>query len=261
LKDMMGDPEEISRYFDSEKRNWWFSSKRKIVGRYLKKSQRRGLLLDVACGIGTNTSEFRSYTSCIGCDISLEYVRFCARDGDPFVCSNAEYLPFKPGVFSVVLSLDTLEHLDDDRRAVEEICRVLADDGVLILNVPALKILWSRHDVLLKHKRRYSRSEILDIVEPYFIVEKLVYWNFLLFPILLPMRVIGRLVDKLKGNLRKDSKYIDPLWDDKTPELVNLMLKTILRAEIFLLDYLKPPFGSSLFCVARKRQKDKKPNR
>lgn len=52
--------------------------------------------------------------------------------------------------------LDVLEHIDKSKEFMKNVNNLLKKDGLLIVGVPAYKSLWSKHDVNLKHYRRYS---------------------------------------------------------------------------------------------------------
>jgi len=62
-----------------------------------------------------------------------------------------------PGRFDLILLLDVLEHVPDDRAFLEEIVAdALAPGGTVMVSVPAWQRLFSAHDEALKHYRRYS---------------------------------------------------------------------------------------------------------
>lgn len=60
-----------------------------------------------------------------------------------YVCGDAQYLPFKDNIFDRVLMIETLEHLKDAYRGLQEICRVLKKDGETIITTPNGLGLWS----------------------------------------------------------------------------------------------------------------------
>jgi SAM-dependent methyltransferase len=63
--------------------------------------------------------------------------------------------------YDLVLMLDVLEHMGDDQAALREAASsFLKPGGWLLLSVPAGKGLFSRHDELLGHKRRYAPSSL-----------------------------------------------------------------------------------------------------
>jgi len=78
---------------------------------------------------------------------------------------DATVLPFHDDTFDLVCAFDIVEHLEDDTRAFGEICRVLKEDGVLILSVPLHAGLWNAFDQFVGHVRRYEPSDLLTILE------------------------------------------------------------------------------------------------
>jgi len=83
--------------------------------------------------------------------------------GDPRLAFTAT----KPeGRYGLVLMLDVLEHVDDDRSALRDtVSSFLAPGGWLLVSVPAGELLFSRHDELLGHKRRYTPARLRALVE------------------------------------------------------------------------------------------------
>ena len=58
------------------------------------------------------------------------------------VCADAHRLPFRDGVFGLIVAKDALEHFENPKRAMEEVRRVLADGGILVIWVP---FMWPFH--------------------------------------------------------------------------------------------------------------------
>jgi SAM-dependent methyltransferase len=61
-----------------------------------------------------------------------------------------------PSFFDIDVALDVLEHIEDDKKAIEQIYRVLSPKGIFIFTVPAFQFLFSSHDRFLEYKRRYN---------------------------------------------------------------------------------------------------------
>ena len=140
------------------------------------------------------------------------------------------------------MSLDTLEHVPDDRAALAEIARCLAPGGALVLNVPAYRWLWGPHDVALMHCRRYTKREIVRRArEAGLSVERASYSVFLLFPVVVALR--GR--DKLR---RGEAEVRLP----RVPDRLNGLLVALMDAEAAVLRAVGLPWGSSIVLVARK---------
>jgi SAM-dependent methyltransferase len=231
--------EEYQKMYDIEEENWWFSSKRRMVGAFLKKCARKDVLLDVGCGTGSTLQALgRGFEKAIGCDASKEALMFSRKRGLKLLLrSNAEELPLKDGSVDALLALDLIEHVEDDSAAMAEFCRVLKKGGSLFLTAPAFGFLWSAKDAVLHHKRRYKKEELKRLLlKNGFEIRKLSYWNFAAFhPVLL---------SKALGRSRPDAE---------TGEIPNKILKGVLSVENFLLKRMNFPYGVSVFAEARKR--------
>jgi SAM-dependent methyltransferase len=96
-------------------------------------------VLDLGCADGYVTTHLRAKASkVVGVDADVKDVRTAKKTivGADFLVSIAEALPFAAGCFDAVLFLDVLEHVGDDRRAIDEVVRVLRPGGYLILSTP-----------------------------------------------------------------------------------------------------------------------------
>jgi SAM-dependent methyltransferase len=71
-------------------------------------------------------------------------------------------LPFKTGIFAHTICSEVLEHLADDRQALQELARVMKPSGQLIITFPHRKFYFAYDDHFVKHLRRYELSEMED---------------------------------------------------------------------------------------------------
>lgn len=143
----------------------------------------------------------------------------------------------------VITMLDVIEHIEDDHEALVAVRDLLAPGGVLIVTVPALAWLWSEHDVVLHHHRRYVRSQLVSVLERAgFRIERASYYTSLL----LPAVAAERLAKKLRP------RPGPPRYDVSVPSrLVNDLLSGVMSLERRMLAAVDMPLGSSLFAVAR----------
>jgi len=79
-----------------------------------------------------------------------------------YVVADGMNLPFKSGVFSHAISSEVLEHLSDDRQAIDEIARVIKPSGHFIVTFPHRKFYFAVDDRFVGHFRRYEISEMAD---------------------------------------------------------------------------------------------------
>jgi SAM-dependent methyltransferase len=141
--------------------------------------------------------------------------------------------------YDLIAALDVIEHIDDDHAAVAAIAAKLKPGGKLVMTVPAHQWMWSAHDVVNHHKRRYSKRALRRLIESSPLrLETIGYFNSLLFP----LAVADRLASKLRGKDDADLKLPSPP--------LNAALEAVFAAERHLVGRLPLPPGLSLFAVA-----------
>lgn len=236
--------EEYERMYDAEDRQWWYAGMRAISNALLRPHVRGGeRLLDAGCGTGRNLGEFASWSRAAGVDLSEDAVRFCRRRGVTVARGRLQALPFADASFDVVTSFDVLYHrwIEDDTAAVAELARTLRPGGLLLVRVPALKMLWGAHDAAVHSRHRYTASEVRRLLEGRgFEVLRLTYANTLLFPVL----ALRRLVDRLTGRHGSDVGFL--------PAPLERAFLALLRAEAWLVRRFALPIGASVMALARK---------
>jgi SAM-dependent methyltransferase len=102
----------------------------------------RGSVLDLACGIGYGAKillDNPAVMDYVGVDVAEDAIAEAQRTAPAharFITGSALDLPFDHAAFDAIVSLETLEHLEDPARAVAEFRRVLKPYGVLVGSVP-----------------------------------------------------------------------------------------------------------------------------
>ena len=231
---------------EQQDRHWWFVGRRRIVGSLIERFVAlpgKARILEAGCGYGGNLAMLRA----IGETEAFEFdddarAHSATHSGVPVAYGRLpDEIGFAGERFDLIAMLDVLEHIDDDLGSLRTLRDRLADGGSLLLTVPAVPWLWSEHDVLHHHKRRYTRSQLHQrLREAGLEPVRLGYFNSLLFPLALVERLLSRLTGR-KGE-----------GHDTPPERLNGLLTTIFSLERSLLGRVRFPIGLSLFAVARK---------
>jgi SAM-dependent methyltransferase len=153
---------------------------------------------------------------------------------------HAEALPLPDGTVDVVTAFDVLEHVRDDGAAAGELRRVLKPGGSAIVAVPAYQWLWSHHDVVHGHRRRYTEASLRSALGAGGLaVRRSGYFNSWLLPAAAATRLAGRLARRAPASdLRR------------VPRPLNDLLLAILRSERRRVLAGGFPFGLSVFAVA-----------
>jgi SAM-dependent methyltransferase len=233
------------QFSNIQDKHWWFSSKRRIVSDLLSiKGFRNQEILDVGCGAGLMLQELVKFGHVRGMDGSEEAIRFSSKvfQGEIKLGSLPDLIPFPSEQFTLVTALDVIEHVDDDVAALIAIKNVMKKDGSLLITVPAYQFLWSKHDDLNEHKRRYTKNELEQKLKlAGFNLEKISYYNTLLFPLIASIRMINKFLRLNEGS------------DVEMPgKFINFVLKNIFLLEKYWLRHFVFPFGVSLIAIAKK---------
>lgn len=241
-------------YFFFEQDNWWFVSRRRILLVLLRKLLPRSgnlEILDAGCGTGINLAYLQEFGRVTGVDDSEDAIRFCRRRGNVSVLAgDLRALPLNTDRFDLVTALDVIEHIDEDETAVQNLVRVTKPGGHLLITVPAFPGLWSEHDEINHHKRRYRRKGLRALLERSGCeIEKLTYMNSFLFPVAWTARTWQQLHRRFRS-LPSHPPQTD--FADYHP-VVNAILTAIFTAETPLVTSVGMPIGLSLVCFARKK--------
>jgi len=231
-------------FYALEDKHWWFQGRKELVLNLLRRYQpcNNPRILDVGCGTGGMLAGYEQHGKALGIDTAEEAAHFCHLRGLGMMVGSGTELPFADESMDVVSALDVIEHVEDDRGILAEMRRVCRKDGVLLLTVPAFQFLWSSHDVLNHHKRRYVRQGIADLLGGAgFKPLKLSYYN----TFLLPAAVVRKYL--LRARNHGTESHLE-----RVPGPVNGLFRRILSLEGPVLARGDFPVGASIICAARR---------
>lgn len=231
---------------DHQDKHWWFVGRRRVLHSLLDKhlgANAHAEILEAGCGYGGNLELLSDF----GKVAAFEYDR-SARE----FASQLSGISVRPGMlpdgldlddrrFDLIALLDVLEHIDEDIGSLRALARHLNGNGKIMLTVPAYQWLWSAHDEMHHHKRRYSRGLLKERISAAGLRPiDIGYFNSLLFP----LAVAERAVSKMKGGSVATA--------DAPPAAVNALLTQVFSLEEKAIGKFPFPFGLSLYAVAER---------
>jgi SAM-dependent methyltransferase len=160
-------PDYSKSYPDLWRRHWWWRVRQRLVLQVVEQclppttsDQAKPILLDIGCVGGLAFDELSRFGEVYGVEPDPHLVDSCPnwRERVELARFDRSYRP--PRKYDLILMLDVLEHIEDDRDALAHVWELLNPGGHLVLTVPALQSLWSVHDEVNLHYRRYDRAAL-----------------------------------------------------------------------------------------------------
>lgn len=228
--------------------HWWFKARRNIIFNQLSMYvplHKGNVVVEIGCGTGGNLKLLHRYYQAIGVDISSEALSHASkRVGCRLLLGDfREALSDMWNDIEAVILADVLEHIDDDAVFLNDIFDNLKPGAIVLITVPAHSSLWSHHDVVLGHKRRYSKTRLRALWSNRKEVEELIFspFNFFLFPSIVLYRLI-----RIARSASDGSDLFLP------SARVNNLLYRAFALEHKLLKLFPLPWGVSYLAVLRK---------
>lgn len=243
----------LNTFFKVESTHWWWMGRKKIVTNLLKKylPGKKNVILDAGCGTGAEIIYLRNFGKVYGVDLSPIATKFCQKRGIENVkIGDVSKLPYKNNSFDLVCLMDVLEHTSKNETVLNEIHRVLKPKGLLLMTLPALPFIYSKHDRIQGHFKRYTKRDIKKLlIKAGFKTIRISFFNILLSP---PI-VIIRLLSKLGGPLARLADFDSRInYDISKRKAINATLIKIFSLESLMLKYMDIPFGTSLLTLTQK---------
>lgn len=255
------EPTFYETYYHHENSHWWFRWRYELITGLVRSLNPSPdwRILDAGCGTGQMLRHLRQFGRVVGVDSSPEAIHFASsRDVDRLVLGSIFDLPFAPESFDCVLSLDVIEHVDDDRQLVEHLFSVVKPGGHLIVTVPAFQALWSQHDEVNWHKRRYRANQLEDLLKGTGLeIERISYCNTALFVPILAARKLKNFKNRIWPARVENQVPGSDL--NELPRPLNEGLFRLMQAERRFMARKNLPFGVSLLAIGRKPLNAKAP--
>ncbi len=198
-------------------------------------------ILEVGCGLGNLTKHLLDYEVVVGIDISkssIDHVNLTyAHQGNVHAVqcdvTSPDLLNLKSYLFDTVISLNVLEHIEDDILTLKNIYEILIPNGQLVLIVPAFPSLYGTMDKAIGHYRRYTSHDLKQkLGDVGFEIGTQKYLN--------PIGAIGWFV-----NGKFLHRTVPPVGQLK---IFNRLMPLVVALE----HWINFPFGLSIFSISRR---------
>ncbi|MBE9005134.1 class I SAM-dependent methyltransferase [Fortiea sp. LEGE XX443] len=243
------DKEFYLQYAAVEDRHWWFVGRRRIVEQVICQLNlpKNAQILEAGCGTGGNLTMLARYGQVsameldeTACQLANERLVTTVKLG-----SLPDKIPFT-SQYDLIVILDVLEHLDDDLAALQALSARLNPNSWLLITVPAYQFLWSYHDEINHHKRRYTLKNLKRVVrQAGYTVRCGSYFNTWLFPLVAGVRLLKKLF-KIDHHTVDSSDLVLPA------KPINKFLTFLFASERYLINRVSLPFGVSAVLLAQK---------
>jgi SAM-dependent methyltransferase len=171
----------------------------------------------------------------IGIDPELKFIEYAESQAKKQGVENSTYINknieeyTSPTLFDCIVSTDVLEHIQDDLGVFNKLLTHLKPNGVCIIIVPALPILYGHHDKQLGHYRRYSKKMLTDLVSKQVRIQSTRYFGWSMLP-------VAFWYSKIIKQPYPVAQVGD--YENKIAEIIDIVLQIDARIQL--------PFGTSL---------------
>ena len=225
--------------------HWWYRARRDILHDLLVRAKLppTARILEIGCGTGHNLPMLGQFGTVEAIEIDPAARAIASeRLGRPAGDAPLPTLPgIERGAYDLVAVLDVIEHIADDVAALRAIADTLKPGGRILATVPAHPWMWSAHDVVNHHHRRYTKASFRKAVAAAGLkVDGLGWFNSLLFPLAVGARFAGKLMGK------------DDSDDSPPPGPVNAVFEKVFGLERHLVGKLPLPPGLSIWAVLKR---------
>ena len=235
------------RMAEHDTTHWWYRARRDVLASVIKRKislPPMARILEIGCGTGHNLAMLGGFGDVDAIEIDDHSRGIAAKrlGRDVGVAQLPDLTGLAERSYDMVAILDVLEHVEDDRAALDSIAKRLRPGGTILITVPQYPWMWSGHDVANHHFRRYTKATLrAAIADAGLKLTMLQSFNSLLFPLAAADRIFARMTGR-QGS------------DDALPAApVNALFEKIFGLERYLVGRVPMPPGVSLVALVSER--------
>lgn len=227
---------------------WWYTVRGELLERVFRPFvPAGGRVLDVGSADAPSNAWMAQICNKTAMDLDPRGLDLDAGD----VVGSVTAIPFPDATFDAVSAFDVIEHVSDEKLALDEILRVLKPGGHFLMAVPSYEWAWSSHDEASGHVRRYTKKRaVRALVRSGFEVVRTTYAFTGVFPFFTAERLGRKITDRARTTPIRDENAVPVLPQPSAWQ--NRLLLGASRLDEALIARTDLPFGSSFFAAARK---------
>ena len=223
--------------------HWWYVARRRILSDIVARIVRppkNSRILEIGCGTGHNFGMLGAFGTVDGLEVDDAARQIASERLGRAV--GAAPLPALDGIadgsYDLIALLDVLEHVDADEAALASIRTKLKPGGRILVTVPANRWMWSAHDTVHHHFRRYNSRDLRTVIAKAGLrVNLITHFNTILFPLAAGFRALSKITGREEAD---DAQPVAPL---------NAAFTSLFGLERYLVGRVPMPFGVSLLAV------------
>lgn len=246
----------FKQYYRLEREHWWFRARIEILASTIQNNidtTKKIKILNVGVATGATSEMLQQFGEVTSIEYDEDCCNFINQQSNLQVTQGSiTALNFKEATFDLVCAFDVIEHVEDDTTAAKELERVCAPNGYIFVTTPAYQFLWSEHDVVNHHFKRYTLLNFRNLFSKTSLKNlKTTYFNSFLFP---PIAIIRILLWPFQKKKAANNTTQETDATRFSPGFLNNILYSIFKFEKSLLQYISFPFGISIMLFMKKNK-------
>ena len=236
-----------------EQDSFWFNHRNNIIANSVQKHSPNEIFFDIGGGNGFVAKRLQDdgIKTILVEPGEMGAISAYKRGIKNVLCSTLEDAEFEHNSIDSVGLFDVVEHIEDDYSFLNNINKYMKDDSYIYITVPAFNVLWSNEDNDAGHFKRYSTTELNELLKKcgFSIIQSTYIFSILPLPVFLFRSLPSKLgLNKKSNELQKHQNE-----HKQKKGILNNIMQKIWKWELSRVNRNKNiPVGGSCFVVGKK---------
>jgi len=248
-------PEDCNKYcLQIEQDSFWFNHRNNVIAESVQKHSADKVFFDIGGGNGFVSKRLQDdgIKTVLIEPGKVGAINAYERGVKNVLCTTLEEAKFVPNSIDSVGLFDVVEHIEDDYSFLSNINKYMKHDGYVYITVPAFNILWSNEDADAGHFKRYSTTELNNLLEKcgFSIIQSTYIFSILPLPIFLLRSLPSKLGLNKNSHTLEKHQNVHKLRDES---IINKLMQKVWKWELARINTNKKiPIGGSCFVIGKK---------